>query len=341
MEYFGLDVHKRYTVFTHVDEGGRLLGQGRVGNDAESLCELLSRSAQPAKVVLEAGGIWPVFTDALEDHAVEVVLAHPLKMRAIASARIKTDRIDSATLAHLLRTDLVPRSYLAPKSLREVREVLRYRVQLVRLRTAIKNRIHALLAMRGLASPVSDLFGRAGRRWLADLELPAVPRRAIDGFLAVLETINVQIRLVETEIRRRVRESPDARRLWTIPGVGRFGALLIWAEIGDVHRFPDARHLVSYAGLAPSVHSSGGRTYHGRITKQGSPLLRWILVEAAVAASRQEGELRERYRRIAARKGPNTARVALARHLLTIVYHVLGDGVPYRSTAAISSALAA
>jgi transposase len=105
---------------------------------------------------------------------------------------------------------------------------------------------------------------------------------------------------------------------------------LILAEIGDVHRFPDTRRLVSYAGLAPS----GGRTYHGRITKQGSPLLRWILVEAAVAASRQEGELRERYRRIAQRKGPKTARVALARHLLTIVYHVLADGVPYRTTAA-------
>ena len=334
VEYFGLDVHKRYTVFTHVDERGRLLGQGRVSNDAESLSQLIARSAEPAKVVLEAGGIWPVFTDALEDHALEVVLAHPLKTRAIASARIKTDRIDSATLAHLLRTDLVPRSYLAPQSLRETREVLRFRVQLVRLRTAVKNRVHALLAMRGLSSPVSDLFGRAGRRWLAELELPAVPRRAINGYLAILETMNVQIRGVESEIRRRVRESPEARRLWSIPGVGRFGALLILAEIGDVRRFPDARHLISYAGLAPSVHSSGGRTYHGRITKQGSPLLRWILVEAAVAASRREGELRDRYRRVAQRKGPKTARVALARHLLTIVYHVLADGVPYRASAA-------
>ena len=221
-----------------------------------------------------------------------------------------------------------------------MREVLRYRVQLVRLRIAIKNRVHALLGIRGLASPVTDLFGRAGRRWLTDLELPPVPRRAIDGFLAVLETINMQVRLVESEIRRRVRESPDAGRLWTIPGVAGFGALLIWAEIGDVHRFPDARHLISYAGLAPSGHSSGGRTYHGRITKQGSPLLHWILVEAAVAAGRQHGERRERYRRIAQRKGAKTARVALARHLLTVVFHVLADGVPYRSTAA-GAALAA
>ena len=201
-----------------------------------------------------------------------------------------------------------------------MREVLRYRVQLVRLRTAIKNRVHALLAMRGLASPASDLFGRAGGCWLTNLELPAVPRRAIDGFLAVLDAINVQVRLVESEIRRRVRESPEARRVWTIPGIGRFGVLLIWAEIGDVRRFPDARHVIAYAGLALSVRSSGGRTYHGRITRQGSPLLRWILVEAAVAASRQEGELRERYRRIAQRTGPKTARVALARHLLNVVY---------------------
>ena len=123
-------------------------------------------------------------------------------------------------------------------------EVLRYRIQLVRLRTAVKNRVHALLSMRAGQS-VSDLFGRAGRRWLAELELPTVPRRAIDGFLTVLDAIDVQVRLIESEIRRRVRASPDARRLWTIPGVGRFGALLILAEIGDVHRFPDARRLVS------------------------------------------------------------------------------------------------
>ncbi len=219
MEYFGLDVHKRYTVFTRLDERGTLLGQGRVTNDAESLASLLAQSVEPAKVVLEAGGIWPVFTDALEDHAAEVVLAHPLKTRAIASARIKTDRIDSATLAHLLRTDLVPRAYLAPRSLREVREVLRYRVQLVRLRTAVKNRVHALLAMRGLMSPASDLFGHAGRRWLASLALPPVPRRAVDGFLSILDALNVQIRLIEREIRQRVRQSPEARRLWSIPGV--------------------------------------------------------------------------------------------------------------------------
>lgn len=107
---------------------------------------------------------WPVYTDPLEDYLAVVVLAHPLKARAIASARIKTDRIDSATLAHLLRMDLVPRTYLPPRAVREVRDVLRYRVQLVRLRTAVKNREHAVLAMRGLGSPATDLFGRAGGR---------------------------------------------------------------------------------------------------------------------------------------------------------------------------------
>jgi transposase len=148
----------------------------------------------------------------------------------------------------------------------------------------------------------------------------------------VLDAIDTQVRIVDQDVRRRLRKSPAAQRLWTIPGVGRFGALLILAEIGDVRRFPDAPHLVSYAGLAPSVHSSGGRTYNGRITKQGSPLLRWIVVEAAVAASRRPGELRDRYQRLAQRTGPKTARVALARHLLTIAYHVLADGTSYRAS---------
>lgn len=340
MEYYGLDVHKRYTVYTRLDAAGRLRGQGRIANDPASLTELLAQSAGAAKVVLEAGGTWPSLADALEGLVDEVVLAHPLRTRAIASARIKTDRLDSATLAHLLRTDLVPRSYLAPRPVRELRELLRYRAGLVKLQTMVKNRVHGILALRGLSSPVSDLFGRAGREWLGGLELPPVARQSVDGLLTVLDVLHERIGAVNREIRRRARASDEARRLQTIPGIGAFGALLLLAEIGDVRRFPDARHLVSYAGLAPAVHSSGGHTRYGRITKQGSPWLRWILVEAATIASWRPGALRERYRKLAHRKGAKTARVALARHLATIVYAVLARGEQYREASHSEEVLA-
>jgi transposase len=152
MDYYGLDVHKRYTVYTRLDERGEVLGQGRITNEPASLAALVAPSAGRAKVVLEAGGVWPVVADALEGLTEELVLAHPLKTRAIASARIKTDRIDSAMLAHLLRTDLVPRSYLAPLPVRELREFLRYRAGLVKVQTSIKNRVHAVLALHGVSS---------------------------------------------------------------------------------------------------------------------------------------------------------------------------------------------
>jgi transposase len=331
VEYFGLDVHKQYTVFTHVDKAGILLGQGRIDNAPDSLEAMLRRAGSKTRVVLEAGGIWPVFADALENLGAEVVLAHPLRTRAIAAARVKTDRIDSAILAHLLRTDLIPQAYLAPPPVRELRELLRYRIGLVRLQTIVKNRIHALLAIRGQRSPFTDLFGRAGREWLKEVELPHVARRCLTGQLAVLDSIQEQIKLANAEVRRRARQSCDAKRLRTIPGVGAFSALLILAEVGEIQRFPDAKHLVSYAGLAPSVHSTGGHTRYRHITKQGSPWLRWILVEAAIAASSRPGALRDRYRSLARRKGAKTARVALARHLATIVYHVLAGAEGFRA----------
>ena len=330
MEYFGLDVHKQYTVYTRVNQAGTILGQGRVANDLDSLAALLAPSDGPAKVVLEAGGIWPVFADALEELGAEVILAHPLRTRAIAAARVKTDRIDSAILAHLLRADLIPQAYLAPPPVRELCELLRYRIGLVRVQTIVKNRVHALLALRGLRSPLSDLFGRAGRRWLDEVELPTVAHQCLKGHLAVLDGVQIQIKVVHSEVRRRARQSCEAKRLRTIPGVGAFSALLILAEVGEIRRFPDARHLVSYAGLAPSVHSTGGHTRYGHITKQGSPWLRWILVEAAIAGSARPGALQDRYRRLARRKGAKTARVALARHLATVVYHVLARAEVYR-----------
>ncbi len=330
MDYYGLDVHKRYTVYTRLDERGEVLGQGRITNEPASLAALVAPSAGRAKVVLEAGGVWPVVADALEGLTEELVLAHPLETRAIASARIKTDRIDSATIAHLLRTDLEPRSYLAPRPVRELREFLRYRSRLVKVQTSIKNRVHAVLTIHGIGGrPSTDLFGRAGREWLKEVQLPAIARQSVDGLLTVLDVIHARIMEANRVVRQRATRSSEARRLQTNPGVGWFGALLILAEAGDVRRFPDEHHFVSYAGLVPSVRSSGGHTRYGRITKQGSPWLRWIFVEAAAVASRRPGVLRDRFLKLARRKDAKTARVALARHLAAVAYLLLSRATFY------------
>jgi len=235
---------------------------------------------------VEATGNWYYLYELLEGKTPNISLAHPLKTRVIAEARIKTDKISSGVLAHLLRTDLLPKAYIPNRETRDLRETLRYRASLVKVRTQLKNKVHSILSKNGVSSPFTDLFGKDGLRFLKDVQLRSCYRQALDGYLGIIEYLNALIQEVSDEIDERAELSQQAKLLMTIPGIGPYSALLILAEIGDIKRFPDARHLVSYAGLALSVHSSGGKTYHGHITKSGSRWLRWILIEASKHASK-------------------------------------------------------
>jgi len=286
----------------------------------------------PCQVVIEASGNWMPVYDWLEPLVEEVVLAHPLRVRAIASARIKTDRIDAKTLAHLLRTDLIPRAYIPPPSVRVWRELVRHRAFLVRLQTRVKNRVHALLTKQGVEGPaVSDLFGVAGQQWLHTLALPEPYAAMRSRYLAVLANLREQLRSVEQTIDQTVTLTPEAKLLQTIPGVGRYLSLLLLAEIGQIHRFPSPKQLVAYAGLCPSTYASGQTVRHGRLTHQGSPWLRWALIEVATHAGQRPGTPLARLRqRLAVRKDAKTARVAVARKLCTVVFHMLQRMQPYR-----------
>lgn len=279
--------------------------------------------SEPAHVAMEATMNWYYLYDLLEALEIPVTLAHPLRTRAIAEAKVKTDKVDSTILVHLLRADLVPAAYIPPGEIRDLRELLRFRAALVRLQTMVKNRIHAILLKHGYQSPSTDVFGLKGRAWLATLPLRPVYQQALQGFLAVLDTLHAQIKTASATIDAHAKASPAAQALCRLPGVGHYSALLIVAEIGDIARFPGPKQLVSYAGLAPSVHASGGHVHTGHITKQGSLWLRWILIEAAHHAARRPGRFQELYRRLERRKGANVAYVAVARELLTTVYWTL------------------
>jgi transposase len=326
---YGLDVHKRYTSFCVMDQQGVILLEGRCPND-----ELTSHPAFSLRGrkrgVMEASGNWSYLYDLLEACFEELLLAHPLRVRAIAAARVKTDAIDARTLAHLLRSDLIPAAYIPEAAVRETRELLRFRLDLVKQRTALKNRVHALLAKEGLLSPYTDLFGRQGREWLTSLSLANPRRRRIDGFLRVLDSLTAEIRSVEDSVRQQAKALPDAKLLCGIPGIAELSALTILAEIGDIGRFPDALHLVSYTGLAPSVRASGGKTRLGHITKQGPSALRWVLIEATHIAVRKPGRLRERYLQLRRGKSSSVAITACAREMLVAIYHVLKRGEAFR-----------
>lgn len=332
--YLGVDLHLKRTYLVLMDAGGTVKDRRRIPTD--SLGDYAATLPDSTMAVLEATRNWQYAYDLLDAQVDQVELAHPKKAKAIASAKIKTDKIDATTLAHLARADLLPTAYAPPKKIRQGRALARHRAKMVRDRTRIKNRIHALLAQKGIRSPVSDLFGKKGRAFLeqAAQGLDAVSRAILANNLAIIDQLDARIETAEEHIDEFIQAHPDLKRqialLDTIPGVATYSALLIVVEIGDIHRFPDPKHLCSHAGLVPSTYQSDDTVRHGRITKEGSPWLRWIAIEAAIHAHRHSPRLARFYQRTKRRRGKKAARVALARELLTIIYYMLTRQEPYQ-----------
>lgn len=338
MVYVGIDLHRRTSHVAAFDEEGVEVLSRRVRNDPEALCALFAELGGDAKVALEAAFGWEWLADLLEAEGIELHLAHPRHTKAIAAARVKTDAVDARTLAHLLRADLLPEAYVAPRELRELRELLRHHVGLTRLRTALKNRVHAILARQGVQHGRAELFGPSGRRFLGELSLPESTRRRLESLLGLIADFDRELVAVKREIGACAKDDPRVSVLTQIPGVGLFIALLVIAEVGEVTRFPSARHLASWAGLTPRVRNSGERVRLGSISHQGSPYLRWGLIQAAQTAVRAEGPLKTTYERIKRRRGSKVAKVAVARELLTLCYYGLRDGQIRRLEAAAARA---
>lgn len=312
-----------------MDETGKIIERQKVSNDPQSLLAFAASLPKDSTIALEATNGWYYFYELLEEHCSHIVLAHPLKTRAIAEARIKTDKIDATLLAHLLRTDLLPTSYIAPREIRDTREVLRYRASLVSFRTGLKNKIHAILDKNGTRIDVSDIFGKKAVRMLRDLPLRDCYRLELSGYLKLMEAISSLIEEVNQGIKQRVSVNRHASLLLTIPGISYYSALLIVSEIGDITRFPSAKKLCSYAGLVPSLHASGGKVRYGSITKQGSRWLRWILIELSHHFINSSPRMKGLYGRVAYKHGKNTARVAIAREMLKIIYAMLTRERPF------------
>lgn len=322
--YVGLDVHRKRTQVAILDEeGGELLNRN-VANDPSEMSAILGSLDAGTAVAFEAAYGWGWLAELLEALGLEAHLAHPARCKAIASARLKNDKVDARMLAHLLRTDLLAEAWIAPKDVPDVRALLRHRVSLVRTRTSLQSRIHAVLADAGIRSEVDSLWSRAGRRWLASVELPATRRAVVDDCLAVIDAINEPITRLEAEIRRSPRNDPRVEALTKLYGIGAFTAMLLVAEIGDIARFPSARKLCSWAGLTPSIRNSDRTVRHGHITKQGSAHVRWVMTEAAHKA-KQRPPFSRFFAETAQRRGKKIATVAVARKLLTRCFHVLKE----------------
>jgi transposase len=332
MRYVGVDIGKWRCRAAVMDPEGTVIDEFAFNNDAEGIRDLASRLTTEDRVVMEStGSVWTNLYDALDERKVPVVLANPLKTRAIASARIKTDKVDARILAHLLRGDLVAECYVPPRGLREIRALVRHRASLVRARTTVKNRVHAIVDQHGLRCEYSDLFGKRSLEWLRSLDLGALDRLMLDNHLGQVESLNGQIRRVDEMIRSRGSLDEDVRLLLSLTGVDVYTALLIRSEVGCIDRFPDYKRLVSWAGLAPSIHQSGTVEYSGGITRQGSRMLRWAMVEAARVAVRHDERMRVFYERVKRRRGEGKAVVAVACKMLKVIWFMLSRREVYQS----------
>lgn len=323
MLYVGVDAATKESQITVMDETGKVLKRQRVPSSRAGLHDALGRYRQPMKAVVEASYNWGPIYDWLEEVAEEVVLAHPTKVRAIAEARIKTDTIDSATVAHLLRADLIPEAYAPSKDSRARKRVLRQRMFFVRIQTMLKNRIHALLAQHALRLPaVSDLYGTEGLAWLRGLQLPEPDGRLLREDLKLLGVVQQRIRATEGLIKDLAAGDEAVRWLESLPGIGAFFSVLIRYEVDEIIRFREAKKFASYTGLIPSTDASGQRLVHGRLTKQGNKYLRWAFIEAVRPATRSSPFLRRYYEKIKARLGAKEARTATARKLAELAWTV-------------------
>jgi len=239
--------------------------------------------------------------------------------------------VDARILAHLLRSNLIAESYVPEKPLRELRALIRHRMAIVKIRTMVKNQIHATVDKHGLSCEYSDMFGMRGMKWLRNLELPSLDNLILNNHLTHLENLNQQTDRVDAEIHNKACEDEDVKLLLSLTGVDVYTALLMKSEIGNIERFPDYKKLVSWAGLAPSLHQSGRVEYHGSITKQGSRMLRWIMVEAATVAVSHDPRMRGFYERVKHRRGDQKAIIAVANKMLKITWFMLKRREPYES----------
>jgi len=324
--FVGLDLHKKYSEYAVMDIGGNLLRQGRIENTLDKMREFSESIPARSSMVIESSSTW-YWAHRLLSERHDVLLSNPIKNKAIASAKVKTDKIDSITLANLLRGGWAAECYVPSKVTMEFRELVRFRANLVRQRTRMKNRIHAHLLMNNIsidAGPFTKGFVEEVRK-IDDVR--------VQSYLRLIDGLNREIREASRTIRQKAGDNPDANLLMTIPGISYYSALLIISEIAEIERFEDSSSLVGYSGLAPSTHSSGGKTYHGPIMKTGSSYLRWILGQCTRVHMRAEpdGTVANFYARIARKKGDQKAIVAASAKLLKIVFWVLKEKRAYHS----------
>jgi transposase len=315
-QYIGVDLHKAFFQVCAVKATGERLWEARYERTPAGLQAFVARCTAQTAVAVEATTPTWHFVEAIGPQVGRVCVVDTRKTKLKAGYAAKTDRLDAQRLADALRRDSVVSIYIPPAVVREQRELCRHRLGVSQLRKRVVQRMRALLLRQGVGDPpTTTIRSRAAQAWLDQLVLPVQAQRALTMLRHLERELSAQLDPLERDIAREAAADPIAQHLQRLYGIGPVLGLTLRAEIGDGARFPTAAQLASYAGLVPRVESSGGRTWYGRITKDGSPYLRWALVEVGVQTLRRRDPLGRWGRKLAVRKGASKAHVALAREM--------------------------
>lgn len=329
--FVGIDLHKEIATYHIISHDGTSLQSGQFPVNPEAIREFATVHLLPTdSLAVEVTSNTWVFVRLVRPHVARIVVSNPMKTKAIAEANIKTDKVDALVLAQLLRCDYLPSVWVPTPAVEDSRALAARRTALVNQRTAVRNRIHSVLARRLIKAPAEGLFTDKGLAWLKQVELDPLDRVLIDADLALLSAVAEQSLAIDLLIVNESYADPDVQLLMTMPGIDYTTAHALKATLADISRFSSPDKAASYLGLVPSVKQSAAKCYTGPITKAGSSQVRWLLIQAAQSVSRHPGPLGGFFRKLERRKNRNIAVVATARKLVTIAWHMLTNKEPYR-----------
>jgi len=319
MWHVGIDLHRITVVIAGVNDMGEAMGPVTIRcQDRTAIIEVFKKLGA-FRAVIEASGTYRWLYDLLHPYGT-ILLAHPHRLRAMIQRRSKTDKLDAQLLANLLRINQIPLAYIPPEPYHHLRELTRCRARLGRDLAKAKIKLRAILGRRNIEAPYQTPFGRRGLAWFRQQDFGPIENLVRDELLARFEHFSRQMTVIDRCLVEVQATFPQTEALLDIYGIGLFSALVIVAELGEVERFRSAKQVGAYTGLTSQVHQSGGHCYRGSITRQGSPWLRWILVEAAMKAVHRDVALKNFYTRVRKRSGAKVARVAAARKLAEICW---------------------
>lgn len=332
MYYLGIDLHKYKSYVTVLDEAGQEVFKGELYNNRQSFEQLFNRLNGKCKGVIETTYNWEKTYDMLCEIGIETQVAHAYKLRIIAESQIKNDKRDSYMLAKLLKADIIPAIYIPSKEIRLARNVLRERVFLVSKRTSFKNRVHITLDRNDISTQnYTDVFGKAGRKYMSMQELEGTEQDLLDYQLMNIDHLNTVIKEIDKLTREVTKNNRYVQIIQSMSGFGEFFSRMVAVEVADISRFETKESFASYCGLVPMEGSSGESIHRGPVVKHANKYMKWAFVEAAWVAIKNEPYYRDIYYNIKYRRGSNKAIVAVARKMSEVIYRMLREDRMYES----------